>query len=83
MKDKKYNVLLVLQIMLGISVICISIYSLSTNNFSLQPLTLLLMSAMMLIIGLREHKRRILLGIFFYCIALFIGFVAFQSLIVY
>lgn len=78
MTDKKFDILMLLQILFAIFVVLISIYSLLTENFNLHSLMFILLSAMFFILGLREYKRTqsLLLGIFYLCISLFALFVA-------
>ncbi|KOO51009.1 DUF3953 domain-containing protein [Viridibacillus arvi] len=81
MAAKKFDILMLFQIIFSILVMLISIYSKVTENYNLLPLMLILMSVMLLIIGLREYKRTqsLLWGVFYLCTSLFILFVAFKG----
>ena len=78
MEEKKFDILMLFQIIFAILVILISIYSKVTENNNLLPLMLILMSVLFIIIGLREYKKTqsLLTGIFYLCTSLFILFVA-------
>ncbi|KQL33646.1 hypothetical protein AN959_16065 [Psychrobacillus sp. FJAT-21963] len=84
MAEKKVDILKLFQIIFAICALLISVYSLVTENFNLQPLMFILMSAMFIIIGLREYKRTQSLswGLFYLCISFFILFVAIQGIMV-
>lgn len=81
MAGKKFNLLLLLQMILTPIVMVICIYNVVTQNFTLQPLAFLLLSAIVIIIGLREYKRTKSLrwGIFYLCTSLFVLYVAVQG----
>ena len=83
MTRKKFSLLLLLQMILAAIVMLISIYSVVTENFTLQPLAFLLMSGMIIIMGLREYKRTQSLrwGIVYLCSSLFVLYVAVQGFI--
>ncbi|MER2078669.1 DUF3953 domain-containing protein [Psychrobacillus psychrotolerans] len=76
MEEKKFNILMLFQIVFAILVMLFSIYSKVTENYNLLPLTLILMSVLFLIIGVREYKRTqsLVWGIFYLCISLIIFF---------
>ncbi len=78
MGEKKFDILMLFQIIFAILVMLISIYSKVTENYNLLPLMLILMSVLFLTIGLREYKKTqsLLWGIFYLCTSLFILFVA-------
>ena len=57
MKEKKYDVLMLLQMIFALLVISIGLYCRITENYSLLPLILLLMSVMLCIMGIREYKK--------------------------
>ncbi|MFJ7952147.1 DUF3953 domain-containing protein [Lysinibacillus sp. NPDC096418] len=75
---------MVFQIIFAIQVLLISIYSLTTENFNLQPLMLIFMSTMLPIVGLRENKRAqsIWSGIIYLYCSLFILFVGVQGIMI-
>ena len=74
MKGKKFNILMLFQLIFAILVMLISIYSSVTENYNLLPVMFILMSVMFLIIGLREYKRTqsLVWGIFYLFISLYI-----------
>ena len=74
MEEKKFDILMLFQIIFALLVMLISIYSKVTENYSLLPLMLIFLSVLFLIIGLREYKRTqsLLWGICYLCISLFI-----------
>ena len=76
MEEKKFDILMYVQLFLAIIVMSIGIYGKATENYSFLPFMLIILSAMFLIIGLREYKRTRSLwsGIFFLCVSLFIFF---------
>ncbi|MGE8207036.1 DUF3953 domain-containing protein [Heyndrickxia sp. NPDC080065] len=82
MEEKKFDILMLFQIIFAIPVLLINIYSLVTENFNLQSVSFILMSAMFLAIGLREYKRTqsLLWSIFYLCISLFTFFFAIQGI---
>ncbi|MEK5333594.1 MULTISPECIES: DUF3953 domain-containing protein [unclassified Lysinibacillus] len=84
MKEKKFDILMFMQLFFAILVMVISIYVKVTENYHLFPLMFALMGVMFLIIGLREYKRtkNLLWGGFFLCTALFILFVAIQGILI-
>ncbi len=83
MKEKKFDILLLLHLMFGLLVLGISIYVNVTESYQLFPLLFVLMGVMFLIIGLREYKRtkNLWWGIFFLGTALFMFFVAAQGIV--
>jgi hypothetical membrane protein len=84
MEEKKFDTLLLFQMIFAILVMLIGIYGKVTENYNLLPLMLILMSVMFLIIGLREYKRTqsLLWGIFYLCTSLFILFVAVKGIMI-
>ncbi len=73
-KQNRFDIYLILQLIFSIIVIAISIYSFVTENFDLNPISLILLSAILIIMGLREYKRtkKLLFSIFIFGVALFI-----------
>jgi len=84
MKEKKVNILMYVQLFLAIIVMSIGIYGKVTENYSLLPFMLMILSVMFLIIGLREYKRTKSLwsGIFFLCVSLFIFFSVVEGIMI-
>ncbi|PUB05081.1 DUF3953 domain-containing protein [Paenisporosarcina sp. OV554] len=84
MEEKKFDTLMLFQIIFAILVMLISIHGMVTENYNLQPLMSIFMSVMLLIIGLREYKRTqsLLWGIFYICTSLFILFVAVKGIMI-
>lgn len=84
MKEKKFDILMFFQIIFVIPVVLISIYSLVTENFNLQPVSFILMSALFLTIALREYKKTqsLLWSIFYLCISLFSLYVAIEGIMI-
>ncbi|MCK1999647.1 DUF3953 domain-containing protein [Psychrobacillus psychrodurans] len=76
MEEKKFDILMLFQIIFVILVILIGIYGKVTENYNLLPLMLILLSITLLIMGLREYKRTksLLWGIFLLCTSLYILF---------
>ena len=76
MEEKKFDILMLFQIIFVILVMLIGIYGKVTENYNLLPLMLILLSITLLIMGLREYKRTksLLWGIFLLCISLYILF---------
>ena len=76
MEEKKFDILMLFQIIFAVLVMLIGIYGKVTENYNLLPLMLILLSVMFLIIGLREYKRTksLLWGIFYLCVSLLILF---------
>ena len=74
MEEKKFDILMLFQIIFAILVMLIGIYGKVTENYNLLPLMLIFLSVMLLIMGLREYKRtkNLLWGIFILCISLYI-----------
>lgn len=54
---KKYDVLILLQLIFALLVILIGLYCRITENYSLLPLIILLLSVLVLIRGIREYKK--------------------------
>ena len=84
MEEKKFDILMLFQIIFTILVMLISIYSKFTENYNLLPLILILLSITLLIMGLREYKRTqsLLWGIFILCTSLYILFSAVEGIII-
>lgn len=82
MEEKKFDILMLFQIIFAILVMLISIYSKVTENYNLLPLMLILLGITILIMGLREYKRTqgLLWGIFILCTSLYILFSAVKAL---
>ena len=76
MEEKKFDILMLFQIIFAVLVMLIGIYGKVTENYDLLPLMLILLSVMIFIMGLREYKRTksLLWGIFYLCVSLFILF---------
>lgn len=84
MVEKKFDMLMWFQLIFTIPLLFISIYSGVSGNFDLLPFIFILMSAMFIVIGLREYKKTQSLKrcIFYLCTSLFILFVAVQGIII-
>lgn len=84
MEEKKFDILMLFQIIFTILVMLISIYSKVTENYNLLPLMLILLSITLLIMGLREYKRTqsLLWGIFIFCTSLYILFSAVKGIMI-
>lgn len=84
MVEKKFDILMWFQLIFTIPLLLISIYSGVSGNFNLLPFIFILMSAMFIVIGLREYKKTQSLKrcIFYLCTSLFILFVAVQDIII-
>jgi ABC-type Mn2+/Zn2+ transport system permease subunit len=68
MEEKKFDTLMLFQMIFATLVMLIGIYIKVTVNDNLLPLMLILMSVMFLIIGLREYKKiRIYYGVSSIC----------------
>ena len=76
MEEKKFDILMLFQIIFVILVMLIGIYGKVTENYNLLPLMLILLSITLLVMGLREYKRTksLLWGIFLLCTSLYILF---------
>jgi len=74
MEEKKFDILMLFQIIFAILVMLIGIYGKVTENYNLLPLMLIFLSITLLIMGLREYKRtkNLLWGIFILCTSLYI-----------
>lgn len=83
-EEKKFDILMVLQVIFAIPVLLISIYGLMTKNDNLQPVSFILMGVMFLLIGLREYKdtQSLFSGMFYLCISLFTLFVGIEGIII-
>lgn len=83
MEEKRFDILMIFQLIFAVLVILIGIYGKVTENYNLLPLVLILLSVTLLIMGLREYKRTqsLLWGIFILCIALYILIVAVKGII--
>ncbi|MEC1178396.1 hypothetical protein P9B03_07880 [Metasolibacillus meyeri] len=78
MKEKKFDILMLFQIIFVILVMAISIYGMFTKNNQSIPFLLIFMALIILILGSREYKRThsLIGGIFYLSSVLFILFVA-------
>lgn len=76
MEEKKFDILMLFQMIFAVLVMLIGIYGKVKENYNLLPFMLIILSVMFLIIGLREYKRtkNLLWGIFYLCVSLFILF---------
>ena len=83
MEEKKFDILMLFQIIFAILVMLIGIYAKGTDNYNLLPLMLILLSITLLIAGLREYKRtrNLLWGIFILCSSLYILYSAIEGII--
>ena len=74
MKEKRFDILLIFQLIFAVVVMFVGIYSKVTENYNLLPLMLILLSVTLLIMGIREYKRNksLLWGIFILCTSLYI-----------
>ncbi|MGA3676136.1 DUF3953 domain-containing protein [Lysinibacillus agricola] len=84
MEGKKFEILMLFQLIFAVLVMLIGIYSKVTENYNLLPLMLILLSIMLFIMGLREYKRTqsFLWGIICLCISLYILFVAVKGIMI-
>ena len=84
MEEKKFDTLMLFQMIFATLVMLIGIYIKVTVNDNLLPLMLILMSVMFLIIGLREYKKNqsLLWGIFYLCTSLLLLFVAVEGIMI-
>ncbi|MCZ8535381.1 DUF3953 domain-containing protein [Psychrobacillus psychrodurans] len=84
MEEKKFDILMLFQVIFAVLVMLIGIYGKVTENYNLLPLMLILLSVMFLIIGLREYKRTksLLWGIVYLCISLFILFSVVEGIMI-
>ena len=57
MVAKKFDFLLLFYFIFAVIVILIGIYGRITDNYNLLPLSLILLSILLFIMGLREYKR--------------------------
>lgn len=85
MTYKKFNLLLVFQLILSIFVIVLSSYSVITSNFRFQPVSFMLLSVLFIMIAIREYKmtQSLVRGIFYFGTSLFLLFVAFQNFLIH
>ncbi|WP_427138844.1 DUF3953 domain-containing protein [Psychrobacillus psychrodurans] len=85
MEEKKFDILMLFQIIFVIFVMLIGIYGKVTENYNLLPLMLILLSITLLIMGLREYKRTksLLWGIFLLCTSLYILFSVVEGIMNY
>ena len=83
MKEKKFDILMLFQLIFTVLVMLIGIYAKGTDNYNLLPLMLILLSITLLIAGLREYKRtrNLLWGIFILCSSLYILYSAIEGII--
>ena len=74
MKEKRFDILMIFQLIFAVLVMFVGIYSKVTENYNLLPLMLILLSVTLLIMGIREYKRTksLLWGIFILCTSLYI-----------
>ncbi|MDM5248293.1 MULTISPECIES: DUF3953 domain-containing protein [unclassified Lysinibacillus] len=81
----RWNLSLGIQIILTVFVMIIGIYCLITKDFTLLPLSQILLGFTFIIIGLREWKRakRKYVSILYFAVAIFILFVYVKSFIAY
>lgn len=84
MEEKKFDILMLFQIIFAILVMLIGIYGKVTENYNLLPLMLILLSVALLIMGLREYKRTksLLWGIFILCTSLYILISAVEGIMI-
>ncbi|WP_427107807.1 hypothetical protein [Lysinibacillus xylanilyticus] len=84
MAEKKFDILMLFQVIFTVFVMLISIYGKVTEDYSLLPLTLILLSITLLIMGLREYKRtkNLLWGTIILCISLYILFSAIEGIMI-
>ncbi|MFJ8462070.1 DUF3953 domain-containing protein [Lysinibacillus xylanilyticus] len=84
MERKKFEILMLFQLIFAVLVMLIGIYSKVTENYNLLPLMLILLSIMLFIMGLREYKRTqsFLWGTICLCISLYILFVAVKGIMI-
>ena len=84
MEEKKFDILMLFQIIFAVLVMSIGIYGKVTENYDLLPLMLILLSVIILIMGLREYKKTksLLWGIFSLCVSLFILFSVVEGIMI-
>lgn len=82
-KRRKLTGLVIVQLIIGTLVLFGSIYSSVTENFSLQPLVFILLSAWLIIIGVKEYKRTKKLGwgILYFGNSLFVFYVGVEGIL--
>ncbi|ATP40030.1 hypothetical protein CSE16_08205 [Solibacillus sp. R5-41] len=80
MEEKKFDTLMLFQMIFVILVMAIGVYCKITESTQLIPFLLIFMGLITLILGLREYKRThsLIGGIFYLCSAVFILFVAIE-----
>jgi uncharacterized membrane protein YidH (DUF202 family) len=78
MEEKRFDILMLFQMIFVILAIAIGIYCMITESNQLIPFLLIFMGLINLVLGLREYKRThsLIGGIFYLCSTLFILFVA-------
>ena len=84
MKEKKFDILMIFQLIFAVLVMLIGIYGKVTGNYNLLPLMLILLSVTLLIMGIREYKRTksLLWGIFILCTSLYILISAVEGIMI-
>ena len=84
MKEKKFDILMIFQLIFAVLVMLIGIYGKVTENYNLLPLMLILLSVTLLIMGLREYKRTksLLWGMLILCTSLYILFSAVEGIMI-
>ncbi|WP_445683415.1 DUF3953 domain-containing protein [Sporosarcina sp. FSL K6-6792] len=82
MEERNFDTLKLFQMFFAILFMLLIIYGKVTEKHNLLPLTLIVMSVMFLIIGIREYKKtqNLMWGIFYLCTSLFILFVGVKAL---
>ncbi|RTQ96069.1 DUF3953 domain-containing protein [Lysinibacillus telephonicus] len=83
MKNRKFDIYLLLQLILTVLVIGISSYSIVTDDFRFNQLSLALLSGIFIILGLREYKstQKRLWSISYFGVAIFLIFAVFLSIL--
>ena len=83
MEHRKFDILMLLQIVFSIFVITISSYCIAVGKFTLLPLSFVFLSAIFIILGLREYKRtqKMVWSISFFVVALFVLFSALLNIL--
>jgi hypothetical membrane protein len=84
MKEKKFDILMIFQLIFAVLGMLVGIYSKVTENYNLLPLMLILLSVTLLIMGIREYKRTksLLWGIFILCTSLYILISAVEGIMI-
>jgi len=85
LKTMRWNFSFGIQIIVTVFIIMISIYCIISKDFTLLPLSQVLLALTLIIIGLREWKKakRTYVSILYFGVAIFILFVVVQSFIAY